>query len=168
MPSVLWRPITPKRQKILDADRVAEELGDSLDALKASLIEDFQSTTSTWKTQVSFAGRKYMLTDELRLTVYPTGPGAEIWTYVNNGTRPHLIVPKKRGGRLRFKGGYQAKTRPGRIAAGAGGASGPETFAAAVRHPGTVGRHFERPIARKHRPEFRRLAENGLRRAVRR
>lgn len=167
MPSVLWRPILPKRQKQLDADRVADQLGDALDELKESLVDDFRKTVATWSTSVDFAGRKYMLPDELRLIVYPTGAGAEIWRYVNEGTRPHLIKPRKKGYPLRFKGGFRPKTKPGRIASGAGGASGQDVRAAVVHHPGSEGRHFERPIARLHEGVFRRLAENGLRRALR-
>lgn len=166
MPTVLLRPITPGRQALLDMDRVVEELSDSLEQLKGQLINDFRGTVASWDTQVDFAGRKYILTDELRLIVYPTGAGAQIWTYVNEGTRPHLIQAKGRKP-LRFKTGYRAKTQPGSASSGAGGASGPWASKRAVHHPGTTGRHFEKPIAAKNRDAFRRLAENALRRAVR-
>lgn len=166
MPTVLWRPITPSRQALLDMDRVVEEFSDSLEQIKAALIDDFRGTVASWDTEVDFAGRKYILTDELRVIVYPTGEGAQIWTYVNEGTRPHLIAAKGRKP-LRFQTGYRAKTRPGSAASGAGGASGSWRSARQVHHPGTTGRHFEKPIAQKNQAAFRRLAENALRRAVR-
>lgn len=166
MPAVLWRPITPGRQAQLDMARVVEELSGALDEMKSKLVDDFRLTVATWDTKVDFAGRKYIQADELRLAVYPTGEGAKIWTYVNEGTRPHLIRAKGRKP-LRFRTGYVTKTQPEIAASGAGGASGPWRSKREVHHPGTTGRHFERPIADKNRAEFRRLAENGLRRAVR-
>lgn len=44
--------------------------------------------------------------------------------YVNDGTRPHVIRPKRRGGRLRFNVG-------GRV-----------VYARVVNHPGTRARPF--------------------------
>lgn len=146
MPAILLRAIKPKRQKLLDPARVRAELQDVMNELKDDILADFEKTTDGWQTQVDFSARFYA-GDNLRITVSPGGPGAEIWGYVNSGTRPHLI--RAHGRTLAFEVG------------------GETVFTPVVHHPGTKARNFDEMIAAKHRPAFRALAENGLRRALR-
>ena len=166
MPTITLKKIMPKTQKIIDVDRVRDELEGTLEDVKQDMIKDFEGTVANWSTEVDFEGRKIIRPDELRIIVYPTGPGAEIWGYVNAGTRPHPIYPRA-GGVLAFQGGFRAKTRPGSLRSGAGGRSGPTVFSKGVQHPGTEARNFTGQIADKYRPEFARLCHNGLRRALR-
>ena len=70
------------------------------------------------------------------------------YRYVDFGTKPHLIRPR-RGLFLRFRGGYAAKTQPGVLASGSGGASGALMYARMVRHPGTKARKFSALIAKR-------------------
>ena len=165
---ILIRAITPKRQVRLDPQVVERELRSVLnDDVKSDLLSDFRKTVNGWKTQVDFTARTFIAFDSIKMTVSPTGDGTKIWGYVNSGTRPHIIRPKRRGGVLAFRGGVRAKTKPGRISSGAGGSSGATVFSREVRHPGTEPRNFDTLIADNNRPKFKRLCENGLRRALR-
>lgn len=165
---VLFRAITPKRAKLIDPQRVDQELRNVLNnEVKPEIRADFFRTVSTWKTRVNFTATTRISLSQISMTVSPTGAGAKIWNYVNEGTRPHLIRPKRARGVLAFRRGYMAKSKRGAIVSGSGGAFGPTAFSKVVHHPGTEGRDFTTTIANKHRPRFKRLCENGLRRALR-
>lgn len=166
MPTLAFKKIMPNMQKVLDVDRVKEELESTLEDVKQAMIDDFLGTVENWSTAVDFEGRKFIRPDELRVIVYPTGPGAEIWGYVNAGTRPHMIYPRP-GKTLSFKGNYRARTSPGSLRSGNAGSSGPTIFSKGVSHPGTEARGFTGQVAEKYRAEFARLCRNGLRRATR-
>ncbi len=67
--------------------------------------------------------------------------------FVEEGTRPHIIVPR-RGKALRFQGGGGRISTAGpnqRIATRAGGV----VFAKVVNHPGTPARPWFRPVAER-------------------
>lgn len=163
---LLVKKVTPKRSVLLDIDNLKNELSDVLDEVKEGVLVDFESTVSTWLTPVSFRGQKIITTSGIGIQVQPSGGGAEIWSYVNEGTRPHVIRPKFARS-LAFRSGYRPKTRPGRIKSGSGGPSGSTLFAQQVMHPGTEARDFTRLIAEKWKPEFKRIGENAMRRVAR-
>lgn len=165
---ILIRAITPKKAKLLDPQRVEQELRSVLNSeVKPDILADFRKTVNGWKTRVDFTARTSITSNAIALNVSPTGEGAKIWGYVNSGTRPHIIRPKRAGGVLAFRGGFRAKTRPGRLSSGAGGSSGRMIFTRQVYHPGTEARNFDELIADANRPKFKRLCENGLKRALR-
>ena len=123
-----------------------------LAALKSAdkgIEKDFRDTTATWKHNVSFVhgyaltqnqGKAYTLTDD------------EIYRYVNDGTKPHPIYPK-RAKALSFrwggKGSYRPKTAPGRFGSRPGGPSGPQVAFKKVQHPGTKARKFDNLIGKR-------------------
>ena len=127
-----------------------------MDKVGKKILADFEKTTATWDHKVKFE----VLADL-------SGPGPyvivdtddEIYGYVNNGTRPHLIFPKKPGGRLAFPSGYHDKTTPGVIGSHAGGSFGPTVFRPYVEHPGTEARNFDAIIAKIWGPRFKREME---------
>lgn len=163
---LLVKKITPKRSVLLDIDNLRNELEDALDEVKSGVLDDFESTVSTWKTPVGFKGQKVITTSGMAVQVQPYGDGAEIWGYVNDGTRAHIIRPRFARS-LAFRSGYSSKTRVGRIKSGAGGSSGATVFAQQVMHPGTEARDFTGLIAEKWKPEFKRIGENAMRRVAR-
>jgi hypothetical protein len=162
---VIVKKITPRRREVLDINALRDELRSAMDELQDGIQRDFESTVSSWSTSVSFATR-LTVGQTITLQVTPSGSGAEIWGYVNSGTRPHVI--RARGRSLAFRTGYRAKTRPGSIRSGGGGASGDYAYAPEVQHPGTEPRDFTGQIAEKWKPEFRRVGENAMRRVARR
>lgn len=163
---ILVKAIGPKRKELLNIASLRSELRDAMEELQDGVQKDFESTVSTWRNSVDFATR-LTVGNAITLQVSPSGSGAEIWGYVNEGTRPHVIRPRT-ARVLAFRTGYRAKTRPGRIKAGSGGASGSTAFAQQVFHPGTEGRDFTGLIADKWKPEFKRIGENAMRRVAKR
>lgn len=132
----------PKRQKAA--------VSRAMDSTAIRVQSMFDDTTSTWNHDVKFAisvvdwNERTITTDD------------QVYGYVNNGTGPHLIAPRN-ARMLRFATGYRAKTQPGTIGSGSGGANGPVVYLkGVVRHPGTKARKFDKQIAKLFGP---RLAE---------
>lgn len=138
------------------------ELLNELRKVAKDIRKDFEKTTSTWKHKPKF---------EEVISLAGGGPSVlvgtddEIYRYVNEGTKKHIIKPKK-AKILRFPGTYSAKTRPGVIGSSAGGPSGDDVFAHAVMHPGTKARNFEKAISDKWDKTYKRRMEEAMKRAV--
>ena len=124
--------------------------------------KDFQATTKTWKHKVKFT---VISSVDPNVEVL-VGTDDEIYGYVNDGTRPHLIFPKKLGGVLAFPSAYTAKTKPRVIGSTTGGGSGPTVFAGYVEHPGTEAREFDKVIQEDWTPKFKRRIEQAMSRAA--
>src|SRR4029450_13786902 len=114
---------------------------DALDAAALAAQSNVELTVKTWEHPVSFTishkvGEGNIATDD------------EICRYVEHGTRPHLIGPR-RSRYLRFAVGGRPKTRPGQLGSG-GGAKGSKIvyFRGVVSHPGTKPRLFAKQVAR--------------------
>lgn len=149
--------IKPMREKILNPQLLERRLYDALDQTGNIIRSDFRKTTATWKRPVSFhktGPRK--LKGELEVIVSTDN---EIYSYVEYGTKPHPIVPKKKGGRLVFRAKYKSKTRPRLIGSRRGGSSGPIVIARRVMHPGTQPRQFSATIAKERDKDLRRLVK---------
>lgn len=104
-------------------------------------IQDYQSTTRTWKHKPSF--RIAHKGDSVTV-----GTDDEIYGYVDKGTRPHTIRPR-RAKVLRFSSGYRAKTTPGSLGSGSGGATGGAVYRRFVQHPGTKARRFTELVQKR-------------------
>lgn len=127
---------------VLDTAKLARAVKNGLDAAQAGVLIDFKVTTATWSTPVAFAkqtpsaDRRIVRTDN------------EIYGFVNEGTRPHVIVAH--GKALAFPGGgFRPKSRPGYIGADAGSKGKGTTFRKQVNHPGSKARGFDTAIAEK-------------------
>ena len=84
-----------------------------------------------------------------------------IYGYVNDGTRPHIIVPR-RARVLAFGTGGSPKTAPRVIGSQPGSRGGKMVFTRRVNHPGTEARAFDETIAKK----WQREAPQVLQRAI--
>jgi hypothetical protein len=151
-------PIKPKVFPQL-AGRVDAKLRALYPKAAAELVKDHEKTTATWDTRVKFTVR----ISREAITVYTSNA---IWRYVDQGTRPHIIRPR-RARRLAFSEGYTAKTRVGSIIAGAGGPSGSRVFAREVQHPGTKARGFSSRLRSKWAKKFPAMVQQAIREAVR-
>jgi len=137
-----------------------------LDALekagKTIKDEDYGAITKTWKHK-----------PKIEVVVDLAGPGPtllvgtddEIYGYVDEGTRAHVIVPR-RAKVLKFKSGYVAKTAPGVIGSTSGGPTGGDVYSAGVIHPGTKAREFEKTIKEKRESWFKKQMEAAMREAA--
>jgi len=122
--------------------------------------KDYEKTTRTWKHQPDITPYRWTpkgFPAKFKVSVGPKKtqqPEYAIFGYVDLGTRPHKIKPKKPGGVLAFmwggKGSYKAKSRPRKLRAYSGGVKGGKlTFRNWVQHPGTKPRHFTKTIQKK-------------------
>ena len=109
-------------------------------------LRRYRRTTSTWHHQPEFTAIREATPTSLSVLV---GTDSEVYGYVDKGTRAHEIVPRRPGYLLRFRSRYQAKTSPGVLGSGAGGASGDWVRAMRVWHPGTKARGFTPMIFRE-------------------
>lgn len=156
----VWKVIRPSRLR-QDAMRLA--LLNGMRRMGTKIKQDFEKTVATWKKKPKF---------EVMVSLTQPGPTVvvdtndEIYRYVSEGTKPHIILPK-RAKALAFKGTYTAKTVPGIIDARSGGASGADVFSQGVLHPGTQPRRFQKVIADKWRAPFKREMEKVMREVAR-
>jgi len=152
---VLFKEIKPSRLRV---DVLRLELLNAIRKVGRATRREFEATTKNWKHQVKFE----ML---ISLKDGPTAlveTGDEIYGYVDQGTRPHTIRPKKPGGVLAFPSVSVPKTRPGSLKSGRGKRGGPTVFTREVRHPGGKARGFSKQIKKKMLPRFKREMERAM------
>lgn len=171
MPSRVVR--SPFRQNILERDRrVRAEVRDELNTIGSLVIGELQDGTKDWRNKPEFKKTLTIHPDLIAVEVTTKGRGkaARIFKYVDQGTKgPYFIFPRKRGGRLVFKTGYDAKTQPpGKFKAGTGRSFGEWVRKEFVVHPGIKARHFIKTIDKNITPGFRQRIENALRRGMHR
>ena len=132
-------------------------------AISKDILLDFELTTATWKHQPKFERLVQVGPDKVEILV---GTDDEIYGYVDKGTKPHVIRPKRKGGVLAFPSGYNAKTVPNIPSSFKGGSFGTIIFAGAVKHPGTKARNFDKVIRKSWLPKMKRRMEAAMRRAT--
>lgn len=167
MPS---RIIGSLRQRLLDTKAAARnEIAKELKGIGRDLRKAHVDVVSDWRHKPDFVAKTDIGRGILSVNVFVRGQHKKIWRYVDEGTRPHVIMPKKAGGRLIFRTGYSPRTLPiAQAHVGTGTATGGWRTADMVNHPGTRAREFGNTIAEEYTPTFRRRIENAFRRAARR
>ena len=161
--SVAFKFIRPRRDFRRLGEKVQEQLRQQLHADVAGMKRDFEKTTATWDHRVEFEER---FREERGGLVGFVITNDEIYKFVDRGTRPHLIRAKHRMKPLTFATGYKAKTKPGAIGSGSGGASGPTVRALVVHHPGTEARRFSETIQDKWQKDLPRNMSDAVRKGV--
>ena len=112
------------------------------------MLNLFKDTVKTWEHKVVFKlemkvvgvgtlGAKEMTTE--------VTTDDEIYRYVDQGTKPHIIRPKY-AKRLAFPSIFSPKSRPRSLKAEAGSRGPVDTFRQEVHHPGTEARDFTKEI----------------------
>lgn len=167
MPS---RRVGNLRQSLLDFNnRAKTEVAREMVQIGKDLRKEHQDVVSDWEHKPDFAATTQFAQGSIGVDIKVKGQHKKIWRYVDEGTRPHLILPRVPGGRLKFRTGYSPRTLPiAQAHMGTGTASGAFVSAEQVNHPGTEAREFGKTIAEDYKPEFRRRIENAFRRAARR
>jgi hypothetical protein len=162
MPVILTKQIRPKKLKI---DEVRLQLLNAIRAEGRAILKEYGKTVATWRRKPKF--EQLIGLDKQQATVL-VGTDSEIYKYVDEGTRPHRIVPR-RARYLRFQVGYRAKTVPNVIGSTAGGKFGPIVYRKAVQHPGFPGRNFTKIIQHRRKKPFRdamlKAAQKGVAKA---
>lgn len=136
------------------ATAAKQGMKDASEAAKADIL----STTDTWTHKITVDVKER--SDGYSLTV-----NDDVWNMLDKGTRAHRIVAR-RAKRLRFFGGYRAKTRPGFIGSQAGGSSGGVVFRQAVMHPGTKARSWSKLIGAKYRAQLQTFISKRIKEAM--
>lgn len=151
------KPHTPFKSKVfLDAIKSEQKkVGDDIK-------KDFEKTTKTWKHKVVFRVQSKESGSQSTVNVFTTD---KIYGYVDEGTRAHIIRPKKAKA-LSFKGIYRTKTKPHVINSSSGGSSGKQVFAQEVHHPGTDPRYFARDIQAKWQPQLSKRIQTTINKAA--
>lgn len=154
MSALVIKIIKPSRLRV-DAMRL--QLLNDMRKVGTQIKNDFEKVTATWKTQVKFE-QQISLAGGPQVEIFTTN---KIFGYVDQGTRPHVIKPK-RAKALRFQSGYKAKTTPGVIGSSAGGPFGPVVFSKGVDHPGNKPGNFSKEIQKIWTPKFKRAMEASM------
>lgn len=130
------------RDLALDPRRLQRAIQNGLDASAKAALVDFKVTTQTWARKPDFEVTE---PDPYTRVI---GTDNEIYGYVNDGTKPHLIVARN-AKVLAFGVPSSPKTAPRVIGSSAGSRGGTIVTRKAVRHPGTDAREFDETIAEK-------------------
>lgn len=158
MVALVVKQIKPKKLK----DKVFREFTEkAMAGIGKGMKSDFEKTTATWNTDVTFEVIESAGKDKIEVLA---GTDNEIYGFVDKGTKAHRIVPK-RAPALRFQGTYKAKTTPGVLSSKSGGSSGDVIYSQGVNHPGTKARNFSQAIEKKWQPKLKREIEKALREA---
>lgn len=176
---VLMRQVRTRGKHKKWADIVKEVKKTCDTVVKPELITYPERIVASWKAEDRPGFRAWKRVTKKAITVgfYAVGgKGKDIWKWLTEGTglygpkhKKYPIVPKK-AKVLRFRTGYQPKTRPGAGGQykGPGIATGEIVHTKKVMHPGIRPRPFPKVISRWYTPKFRRHIENAMRRAIRR
>jgi hypothetical protein len=162
---IVIRAIKPGKpfQSSIFRDEVKREA----EAIRKDILDDFKRTTATWQHKPKFTSKV-----EMGATVggvkIEVSTKDTIYGYVDQGTRPHIIRPKRKKA-LAFPGGqYKPKTQPQVILSTPGGVGGKTIVRPEVHHPGTKARNFSKVIKQSYSKTFRARMQNALDRAARR
>lgn len=155
------KAVVPKKL-VFDAKKMADVIENAFDGASEGALTDFDTTTATWDTKVTFT-----VTAQPFSRIISTD--SAIYAFVNDGTKPHPIAPKKPGGVLAFKAGGGAKSSPGVIGSSGGSAGNNQVLTRKpVQHPGTKAREFDKAIAKKWRKQWPKLMQRAIDAAAKR
>lgn len=152
-PKVDWKP--------KDIERAIEK---AVHKTANLVLQDYKAVARTWDHKPAF---DLVIQESDGAYSITAGTDDEIFGYVDRGTKPHIIRPRK-ARLLKFRGGYRAKTRPGVIGSNAGGAAGGSfTSAYFVLHPGTQKRGFTEAIRKRREKTLEQEARQNIAKVLR-
>lgn len=159
------KAVVPKARalKAFDSRIVARTIDIAFRDGAEKVQEDFGKTVETWDTAVVFLISRPDL-DTAEIKVAPGHP-AQIYGYVDQGTKPHLIRARNVP-RLRIPSFFTPKTIPGKLQSGEGGHSDSATFRREVHHPGIKARKFTKTIVKKWKKSWPKLFAKYLKKLI--
>lgn len=161
MPTIQFKAIKPG--KLPTSQEYAAAMKKAVQKSADLTMRDLQATTRTWKHKPKFA---IFVDENATGFMVSAGTNDAIYGYVDEGTKPHDIKPK-RSKYLRFSSGYKAKTRVGIIGSQEGGSFGDSVFSQGVHHPGFPGRHFAVLIAKRRQKTIEQEIDQALAKVAR-
>lgn len=129
------------------------------------IVKDFEHTIEGFsEIKPTFTSKPYILPHSIGIKIEIGGDdkSVEVWNYLDAGTKPHIIRPKKKGGTLVFKwggpGSYKSGSKPGRVITTTPSMSedSPTNFRKYVNHPGFEARKWRKTITDLHTSFFTR------------
>lgn len=154
-----FKTIIARQKKFADRE-ISQELRDTGLEMRTEhekVVRDW-THKPTFKAEVNES--KYLKTVKIKVK----GQHADIWTFVDKGTKPHEIAAKNVP-LLKFQTGYSARTAPiAKHNVGTGQKFGAWVSAAVVQHPGTEARKFTETILKELSPPL----EDRIQAAVKR
>jgi len=159
MVAIQMKAVTPKMADLLPTLRRFSSLRMYNVGQRMRML--YKLTVSSWKHKPQFEITVIQNDQQMGVTV---GTDDKIFGYVDEGTKPHRIVPKASNPskRLFFREGFSPKTQPGIVGSWGGGSFGNVVVAKAVNHPGTAARKFTQTIQKQTEKHF----ENQMRAAM--
>jgi len=144
----------------LGTEAIFKAVKNVLNGVALAVKADYGVTTRTWTNKPEFKIDKP--NEDTRIV----STDSKIFKFVDEGTRPHIIRPRK-GGRLSWMGtAYRAKTTPGVIGSKQGGNNNTIVYTKVVQHPGTEARKLTLAIRTKWSKEMAVRVEKALADAV--
>lgn len=119
---------------------------------------EFQETVQTWNHKPSFSRTVITKGDIVEGEVSTKD---KIYGYVSEGTKRHFVTPR-RARKLSFRSVYNAKTKPGKIPSGGGGASGNTVFSNGHWVKGIEAREFPKHIKKDTEDRFDQYMNEAL------
>lgn len=152
----------------LQVDAIRLELLNALRSEGTAVKRELGKAVETWDHKPRFEVLRSLTGEAASILVGPVGDEetVQIYRWVTEGTRPHLILPRNKP-RLTFKPGSTPKTRPGIVGSGPGAPGVGWRSAAAVHHPGTKAREFEKIVQKNRQGPFKRAMEAAIMRGAR-
>jgi hypothetical protein len=133
-------PILPKKS-LVTSTRAQALIEAELDDAAKEALGYYEKTTRTWSTSVNFYIRKTKFGRSV-------GTRSRIYTFVDKGTRAHIIRARNAKA-LAFATGGRPKTRPNVVASYNGAVGRTNVVRQEVKHPGTKARQFTEAINKK-------------------
>ena len=165
---IFAKPLTPRKFK---DQEFRKEILFAVGKTAKDVKKDFEKTTKTWKKKPVF---EIVIAIGPKSADFLVGTDDEIYSYVDQGTKPHPIFAGIYTGKSNKKslyfqwagpGSYSAKTVPNVLGSRSGGSSGPMVNKAWVDHPGTEPRNFSKMIKRIWTPIYKKRIEQAISRA---
>lgn len=149
--------------------RVRAELVVTLENTGVELEGKQNRVVARWTHKPKFRRVVTVTRTYLIVRVPASGAAAQIWRWVNYGTKGPYPIFAKNAPKLRFQLAYQPKTSPvAKVNTGGGEATGPWVTTDMVWHPGVAARKFTQEFAKDIRPFFRVEVRSAFRRGLRR
>lgn len=133
-------------KQLFNVAGIASDIKAARKTVADEIEKDYKATVRTWKNKPTPTQEE--VSDEA--TNVGVDESEKIYGYVDRGTRPHIIRPK-RAKFLFFAGGgqFKPKTSVGVIGSSAGNRGTRDTFSKGVNHPGNKARKFTEAILQK-------------------
>lgn len=142
------------------------EMLNAMHKIQRGIERDFKETTKTWSHQPKWDSVIDTKGGQLAVLVGTDDP---IYKYVNDGTKPHVIVPRTKKA-LRFPwdgyGSHIPKTIPTWIGSFPEQVPTNTVYFKKVNHPGNEARMFDEEIQKFWTPRFKTAIEEAMRNAA--